>query len=74
MSIFGDIIPVCCLARKLEAWKWYHYWGIKSEEIEEDEETCQCLTCGMPAYKKWDHKYTGEVWFCTYCNDSWKAS
>lgn len=69
MSIFGDIIPVCCLARKLEAWKWYHYWGHFHDEGDN-----QCLECGMPAYKRWEKSYNGYVGFCSRCNSIWRES
>jgi hypothetical protein len=69
MSIFGDIVPRCCLRRKAEIWKWYRYWG-HFHELPEQE----CLMCGLPAYVRYDKKYKGLIGFCTRCDSMWRES
>lgn len=69
MPIFGDLVPKCCIARKLLVWKWYHFWG----QFHEDGEN-QCMNCGLPAYKRWDKRYAGYRGFCTRCGADWAES
>ncbi len=69
MSIFGDVVPKCCLRRRAEIWKWYYFWGHFHDEGDNE-----CLSCGMPAYKRWEHRYNGYVGFCPRCDIMWAES
>ena len=54
---------------KTMQWVLYHFWGKFHNEMDN-----ACLNCSKPAYRRWDHDYSGWVGFCTTCDIDWRES
>lgn len=47
-------------------WQWFWY--------EDEDGPNTCINCTYPAYKVWDHRYSGYRGICTRCEVSWPES